>query len=122
MQVERRGSVTVTVLMGIITVFLALLIIGVVSYTITNLSNNETRQAVSDDIKASLENTLSYCTAAGLTPAECQEIIDAVNKTYESVAPPKDENGGFGFGDLFNNLPLLIGGLLVVSIIGAVRK
>lgn len=120
MQVEKLGSVTITVLMGIVTVLFALLLIGIISYTVVKLSNNETTQAVSEDIRASLDKTLDYCAAAGLTPEECQEIVDAVAATYENV--PTGNGNGFGLGDLFSNLPLIIGGILVITLIGSMKR
>ena len=64
------------------------------------------------------------CERAGLTPDECEELILAIGKTYQEGLPkiPEDNGDGFGFGDIFKNMPLIIGGLVVISLIGAVRK
>ena len=83
------------------------------------LSNNATIQATSEDIKNSLKNALDYCQSAGLTPEECQEVLNAVDSVYENIIPPPS---GGAFGNLLDNIPLIIGGVVVIALLGVLKK
>lgn len=53
---------------------------------------------------------------------ECEELINAVKNIYEEVVPPPQDDNGSLFGGIYDNVGLLVGAVLVITLINAMKK
>ena len=50
-----------------------------------------------------------------------KESINAVKNVYETVTPPPDDRDGL-FGGIFENIELVVGAVLVITLINSMKN
>ena len=114
----KKGSISVAAIIGIILAVLAMVTIGVVSYTVLKVSNNKTQQV--DDVSGTISGIAGYCQAAGLDQEECNELMQSAKDVY--AAADIDGGNGFNWGSLNTMLPIALIGFLAIGAVGALKK
>jgi len=112
------GTAPIILLIPLLKVLLVVIGIAIIGYVILKVSDNSTQAG---EVSDSISDALSYCEAEGLTADECNEVINAIKNTYAEVSPPP-KDGILGLGGLFENLPILIGGIMVITLIQTLKK
>lgn len=123
-QMEKLGSVTVIILIGLIVAILSLVGIKLITGSMERLKTKEVQSLNSSNIENNISEALDYCTTAGLDPVECQDLIKGIRDTYEigltlPLLPPADNGDGKGFLDgIFGDGKLLAGAGGTIVILG----